>query len=406
MKTFSKRILSIVLYAKEELAIIVKDPAVLLIFVIANIIYPVIYSVAYKQEQVKEIKVALVDLDKTSSSRQLQRMIDATEEISISYETTGLEEAKDLFYQSKVQGIVLLPYELERNLLSGVQSSVSVYADASYFLLYKQVYSSVVKAYSTYSGGVQLKKGMANGKSYEDAMQSLSPVDFKTIELYNPNSSYGSFVMPSIILVILQQTLLLGIGILGGTRKEVQRYNFMLPVNDNRKKILPFILGKASAYFITFMVIGVFTLVWVHEWFGFPDKSGYLKILSLYVPFVIANIFLGMSFSVFFRRRENAMLFMVFLSIPVLFLSGASWPVEAIPTWLNKLFSVFPSSFMVPAYQRVRTMGAELYHVQTEIYAMLIQCVVYFGLAVLAFRVVLGRLIKHPENEGGLTKAL
>jgi ABC-2 type transport system permease protein len=406
MKQFFKRILSIVLYAKEELATIVNDRAVLLIFVIANVIYPLVYSIAYKNEQVKEVKVALVDLDKTSASRQLQRMIDATEGISIGYEVTGLEEAENLFYYSDVQGIVLLPKGLEKDLLSGRQSSVSIYADASYFLLYKQVYASVVKAYSTYSGGAQLKKSMAKGKSYEEAFKLLNPIAFKTIELYNPNSSYGSFVMPSIILVILQQTLLIGIGILGGSRKEVQRYNFMLPVGDNRKKILPFILGKAFAYFITFMVIGVFTLVWVHHWFGFPDKSGYFELLSLYIPFIIANIFLGMSFSVFFRRRENAMLFMVFLSIPVLFLSGASWPVEAIPPLLHKLASIFPTTYMVPAYQRVRTMGAELHHVQEEVYAMLIQCIVYFGLAMLSFRLVLSRLKEHPMSENGPTKAL
>ena len=399
MKQFLKRILSIVIHAREELATIVKDPAILLIFVIANIIYPVIYSVAYKNEQVKEVKVAFVDLDKTFASRQLQRMIDATEGIAVSHEVTGIEEAKKLFYQSKVQGIVLFPDELEKNLLSGVQSSISVYADASYFLLYRKVYASVVQAYRTYSGGVQLRRGMAKGESYQAAMQSLNPVNFKTIELYNPNSSYGSFVMPSIILVILQQTLLIGIGILGGSRKEVQRYDFMLPRNSNRKKVLPFILGKACAYFITFMIIGIFALIWVPYWFGFPNKASYFEILSLYVPFIIATIFLGMSFSVFFRQRENAMLFMVFLSIPVLFLSGASWPVEAIPPFLHKLASIFPSNFMIPAYQRMKTMGAELHHVQEEVYAMLVQCIVYFGLAVLAFRVVLNRLKEHPKTE-------
>lgn len=399
MNNFFKRLLSIVIYTRQELEMIIKDPAIILIFIIANVIYPVIYSVAYNGEQVKELEIAVVDLDNSSSSRQIRRMIDATEGLAVFCEPGGLEEAKALFYQSKVRGIVLIPNKLEKNLFSGQQSSISVYADASYFLIYKQVYASMVKAYQTFAGGVQLKKNMAKGQSYEQAIAAINPVNFQTVELFNPNSSYGSFVMPSIIIVILQQTLLIGIGILGGTRKEIQRYNFMLPMNENSKKVLPFLVGKAIAYFITFMVMGIFTLVWIHYWFSFPDKSNYLELLSLYVPFIIANIFLGLSISVFFKRRENAMLFMVFLSIPVLFLSGATWPVEAIPSFLHQLAFIFPSTFMVPAYQRVRTMGAELVHVRHEICMLLFQCIFYFTLSYFAFRHVMQNLLLKAAPE-------
>jgi ABC-2 type transport system permease protein len=93
-----------------------------------------------------------------------------------------------------------------------------------------------------------------------------------------------------------------------------------------------------------------------------------------------------MAISVFFKHRENAMLFMVFTSIPVIFLSGATWPVEAIPPFLQKLAWISPATFMIPAYQRLRTMGVDLIHVHYEIYAMLIQCILYFVLAYFSFR--------------------
>jgi len=395
MNKFNKNFTSLLTHTRDELAVIIKDPAIILIFVIANLIYPIIYSVAYNKEQIKDVELAVVDLDKSTTSRQIIRMLDATEGIKISKEQNSLEEAKELFYQSTVNGIVLIPKNFEKDVFSNTQSALSIYADASYFLIYKQIYASTVNAYQTFAAGIQVKKYMAKGLQYQAAIQAINPVNIKTVELYNPASSYGSFVMPSIILVILQQTLLIGIGILGGTRKEILRYNAFLPVDKDKKKIIPFILGKALAYFITFLFIGIFALVWIHHWFNYPDKSGYLDILAIYVPFIIANIFLGLAVSVFFKHRENAMLFMVFTSIPVVFLSGATWPIEAIPPILQKLAYISPASFMVPAYQRVRTMGVDLIHVRHEIYAMLLQRVVYFILAYFSFKHMTHFLLKR-----------
>jgi ABC-2 type transport system permease protein len=398
MRSFYRQLVHIFIHTREELSFIFRDPAIILIFIIANIAYPILYSIAYSNEQIKEVEMAVVDLDKSQSSRQFCRMIDATEGLKNTLFTGDLGEAKEQFYSGKVKGIVLIPDDFEKSIFSGAQAHVGIYADASYFLIYKQVYSSIVSVSQTFSAGIQLKKGLAKGNSYAQAIKNLSPVKLKTVELFNPSSAYGSFVMPSIILVILQQTLLIGIGILGGTRKEIQRYNASNSVQSEKHKIVPFILGKSFAYFIIFMIIGAFNLIWINHWFGYPDKSTNIAILSLYIPYIIANIFLGMAISVFFKHRENAMLFMVFLSIPVLFLSGATWPAEAIPVFLRKIAMIFPSTFMVSAFQRVRTMGVGIEYVRSAIYAMLIQSALYFVLAYFAFKHIL-HLLQNLENK-------
>ncbi len=376
---------TIAYHTREELITIVKDPALMLVFIIANIIYPLLYSIAYSPNQVKEVSIGLIDNDKTQTSRKLQQMINATEGVQITHEPVSMEKAKDLFYKSDIHGILVIPNGFEKDILKGEQTPLSIYCDASYFLLYKQVYSSVIFAYRTMAGGISIKKQMIKGNNFQSSLQSLNPVKFETVELYNPNASYGSFVMPPLILVIIQQTLLIGIGILGGTRKEIKRYNRVSKFNKTKKRILPFLFGKGLAYFLIFMLIGMFSLVMIPYWFGYPHKTSYLNILILYVPYLIANIFLGMSISVYFKRRENALLFMVFLSVPIMFFTGATWPAEGISSWLHTLFAVFPSTFMVPAYLRLRIMGAELHHVQFEFYAILTQCVLYLALAYRTF---------------------
>jgi ABC-2 type transport system permease protein len=406
MRILYKYLINILIHTKEELGFVLRDPAIILIFIIANVAYPILYSIAYSNEQLTDIEIAIVDMDNSASSRQFERMLDATEGLKAQVITGDFEDAKNLFYNGKVKGIVLITNDFEKSIFSGIQAHIGVYADASYFLIYKQVYSSVVSASQTFSAGIQIKKGMAKGNSYEAAINKLSPVKLNMVEMFNPSSSYGSFVMPSIILVIIQQTLLIGIGILGGTRKEIQRYNSDTNSKSENHRIMPFILGKGFAYFIIFMFIGVFNLIWINHWFRFPDKSSIIEVLSLYIPYIISNIFLGMSISVFFKHRENAMLFMVFLSIPVLFLSGASWPAEAIPLFLRRLAMVFPSTFMVPAFQRVRTMGASLDQVDYEIYAMIIQSIIYLVLAYLAFKHIMNILLKREQKKLGAVNAL
>jgi ABC-2 type transport system permease protein len=142
------------------------------------------------------------------------------------------------------------------------------------------------------------------------------------------------------------------------------------------------VLGKAGAYFVLYLVNIIITQVWVYHWFNLPDKASLLPALALMVPFLLAVIFLGMALSTFFSRREHSILFVVFLSPIVLFLSGLSWPASAIPQWLHGVAHLFPSTIMVPAWLRVRTMGAELHHVGEAFLFLTLQAVVYFGLAV------------------------
>ncbi len=381
-----------------ELKTIVQDPAILLIFIVANLVYPVIYSTAYENEQIKDVSVALIDEDNSLSSRKFASMLDATEGVKINFKPASMEAAVDLFYQSKVHGIMLIPKNFEKDIMSGVQSSLNVYSDASYFLIYRQVYSSAVAAYMDYIEKIQVKNAMLKGNNHTKAVNSVNPVNFTNIELYNPGASYGAFVMPPLLLIILQQTLLIGIGILGGTRKEIMRYNAMNTINECRNGLLNFILGKAVAYFITFIIMGSFALFWIHDWFSYPDKSQVYDIVFLYIVYIIANVFLGMTISVFFKRRENALLFMVFLSVPIMFLSGATWPVEAIPSALHKISYIFPSSFMIPAYLRLRIMGASLHHVNYEMYGMLIQIVVYSISSYFAFRFVMNKMLGENDN--------
>jgi ABC-2 type transport system permease protein len=223
------------------------------------------------------------------------------------------------------------------------------------------------------------------------AMQQRDPMKLNVYQLYNPSGAYGSYIMPGLILIILQQTLLVGIGMVGGGKKE--RGQVMITSNAERKTIFPIIFGKALAYFVIYLFNIVFTQIYLFEWFGFPVKGSFIDVCLLMVPYMFSVIFLGLAISLLLRRREHSIMLMVFLSPVVLFLSGMSWPESSLPPILYKLVHIFPSTSMIPAFLRIRTMGGTIADIRPEIIFLLGQMVVYGLLAILSYRIYIRRKI-------------
>lgn len=384
---------------QREFTAIIKDPGALLILFLALIIYPIIYGIAYKNEVLRDLKVAVVDLDRTATSRTLSRMIDATADLHVASRPASMAEAEALFYSGEVHGVFLIPKGLEKAMMKGGQSVLSVYCDAGYFLMYKQTLSAAMKSSGTFGAGVEIKRYMARGKTVDEAMAMRDPVSIKTVTLYNPQGGYNTFVLPGLLIVLLQQTLLIGIGLLGGTEREAGRARFAIPRSLTRGGVVPIVCGKAFAYLLVYIVNLIITQVWVYHWYKLPNLGGFFPAIALALPFLVAVIFLGIALSTFFEKREHSILFVVFLSPVIMFLTGLSWPVSAIPGWLDTIGRIFPTRTMVTAWIRVRTMGADFQHIKADIAELLLQALVYFILAIVLYYLAARRLEKSGDTD-------
>jgi ABC-2 type transport system permease protein len=158
------------------------------------------------------------------------------------------------------------------------------------------------------------------------------------------------------------------------------------------------IFGKGLAYFGIYITNLAFTLVYIPKWFGFPNKGSFFDVCILLVPFLFSVIFLGMLISMLFRRREHSIMVLVFISPIVLFLSGLSWPSTSIPPLLYQVAHIFPSTSMIPAFMRIRTMGVSINDVRPELIFMLSQMVVYFILAAIGYKISVIRQIKQHNK--------
>lgn len=368
----------------EELRKIYKDSGVLLILFGAMIAYPVIYSIAYKNNVVRKIPIAVIDLDHSHLSRQAIKMLDGSPQLKANKTCGSMEEAKTLFNEGTVNGIALIPQHFEKKILSGTQANLSIYCDGTYFLLYKETLTGALNVSETLAAGIEIKRLMATGLSQVQALKSRNPLPVKFTTLYNPGEAYGAYVMPGIILVIIQQTLLVGIGMVAGSRKEKFQYKTILTSKTNYFSTFPLLIGKSFAYVVIYIINLLFTQLWVYNWFSYPSKGELLNVMLLFIPYMFAIIFLGLTISTLFSRREHSIMFLVFLSPIIIFISGLSWPFSSLPQPIQWFAYIFPSTTMVPAFLSLRTMGVGFMAIKGSYIILFSQMVFYFITATVA----------------------
>jgi ABC-2 type transport system permease protein len=222
------------------------------------------------------------------------------------------------------------------------------------------------------------------------------PVEYEHVKLYNPSSGFASFLIPPVLMLILQQTLLLGIGMqMGRTRERWQ--GFTIPFDRHYKWAPNIVVGKALVYLGIYLVMGIYAFTCVNSWFQLPRLGDYLTFLGFLVPYLLACIFFAMTLSSLIYRREDCILIFVFLSVPMLFLSGLSWPTSAMPPFWKLVSCLFPSTFGMNGYVRIASMGCTLNEIRTEYIALWIQAAIYFTTACMMYR---RHIIKMVGKQG------
>ena len=138
-------------------------------------------------------------------------------------------------------------------------------------------------------------------------------------------------------------------------------------------------------YIMIYAVMGAYLTMVVPRIFSFVAMVKAWDLFCLMLPYLLACVFFGMTVSCLVRYRENVMLLMVFISLPLLFLTGVSWPQSAIPGVWQGISWLFPSTFGARAFVRMNTMGATLSDVVPEVRYLWIQAAAYFGMACLVY---------------------
>lgn len=382
--TAMRSILNIFQIWYRELGNIMRDKGIMIFILFVPLVYPLLYSYVYTNEVVREVPVAVVDESASALSREILRRMDASPDMKVEARCTNMDEARELLRRHRVYGIVRIPSSLTRDLARGEQTTIGLYCDMSSMLYYKALLVTATNVSLEVNKDIKVGHYVTGTTDRQDEVSKM-PIEYDYVPLYNPQSGFAAFLIPPVLMLIIQQTLLLGIGMSAGNSRERHRGS-AIPLHPWYKNPVHIVIGKALPYFMLYIVLALYMFTVVTDMFTLPRLGHYATFVAFVIPYLLACIFLAMILSAFIYRREDSILLLVFLSVPMLFLSGLSWPAAAMPSFWRYVSYLFPSTFGMNGYVRISAMGASLSDISTEYMALWIQAGVYFLLACWFYR--------------------
>ncbi len=340
---------------RNELRAALTDRGVVIILLGGSILYALFYPLPYQAQVATGLPVVVVDQDASASSRELIRRVAATEQIRVIGVITEPREAEAMVRAMRAAGVVQIPADFERDILRQEPVQVGAFGNAAFMVLYSQVVTGMANAVQSFSADIVRQRQLEEGRAELFADTLAEPLATDLHELFNPDGGYANYVVPAVLILILQQTFLIGIGMMGAGRRE-QGLGTATGLGD--------LLATGAAYLVLLALLLAFYLLVVYEVFGFPRYGRVVEVYWLLLPFFLAVIFLGQALGQLFRSRETAMQTMMLLSLPAIFLAGFAWPAEIMPTPLVWLGQLIPSTPGIDGFVRVYQMGASLEEVR------------------------------------------
>ena len=362
---------------RYELCKTFRDMGMVIFFIIVPLLYPLLYSYIYSHEVVRDVPTMVVDRSNSTLSREYLRRVDATPEVSIVGHCTDMEEAKEQIRRRNAYGIIYVPEDFSEHLNTGRKAHISLYCDMSGLLYYKSLL--IANTLVSLEMNKEIKIARSVGATERQGEIISYPIDYEDVALYNPTVGFASFLLPAVLILIIQQTLLLGIGLSAGTARERNKFHDLVPTDiSHYSGALRIVFGKGLAYLTIYVPVLCYTLVIVPRMFGFIQLAEAMDLILFALAYLLACIFFAMSLSVVVRHRESCMMIFVFTSVPLLFISGVSWPGASIPEGWRIVSHLFPSTFGINGYIKIKSMGANLREVNSEYMALWLHTILYF----------------------------
>ncbi|MBR5093021.1 MAG: ABC transporter permease [Bacteroidales bacterium] len=372
-----------------EVRRVFNDRLVLLVFFIATVLYPLIFCCIYLNEVVVNLPVAVVDESHCEASKRLIHKIDATPEIAVQYKALSMAEAEQLMRDHKVHAIFYIPRDYGTRIAQLRTARVGVFCDMSSFFYYKNALLGGSNVLIDEMHTIELERyGMA-GLTGQQAAEMVQPVVYDDVKLYNPGGGFSSFFLPALLILVVHQTLFIGIGVMAGDANENRKALKLIPPRLRNHSTYRVTMGRALCFILIYIPVTLLDLWLIPRLFHLPQLGAVHDLLLFLLPFVLAVTFFGMTFgNLFVREKTSGILCCVFFSVMLFFMSGVVWPQSAMPPFWRAFSYLFPSTPGVEGYIKIASMGAPLAGIRHDYLTLWVQTGVYFVTACLSLRFI------------------
>ncbi|MBR1753440.1 ABC transporter permease [bacterium] len=353
------------------------DAGAMLIMVIGVFAYSLFYSIPYSAEVIKDAPIGLIDMDNSTMSHEFSRDLNSSDFVEIISNPLSIEDAKKEFYKENIRAFLVIPKDFEKDIKKGRQTTVSLYADTSYMIIYKAVYQGVVQTAMETGAKIEVAKLIKKGIPKQMAITLKKPFEFVQTPLYNAQGGYKTYVYPVILILILHQTLIIGLGLMQGTLTELGG-KFC-----RKEKNIPFILfAKCSAYVLLYLFYSVIIFLIFPALFNYPMSYNIVPLFVLLILMYYTAAFFSYTISLFFKARESSLLILVVTSLVFIFIPGLIWPRESMPMIVNAASFFVPATCAIDGITKINYMGATFWDVKYDILWLAFLCFLYFNLSI------------------------
>lgn len=341
---------------------IAADSSILTTLVLSVFLYSFFYPTAYQSQQAEALPIVIADEEQSAMSAAIISQVAKSPNVEIKAITGNFAEAEQMIETQQADGILLLPENLSNSISRGETGGIGLYLSAANFLKTKQIGLGLASS---------IEHALAEQAEKFGSISHFSPaISVHQIPLFNTLSGYGSYIFPAVAPLIIHQTVLLGVCMLIAGYRE-RRWQLQ------RAEMAGIFLA-----ILTIGCLGCFYLFGFTFWlYDYPRGGNFLGMLFSVPIYIGCIISLALLCASFLDMPERTGHVFVFTSIPLFLLSGAAWPLAAMPEWMHIAALALPSTQGIQMFIQLNQMGVPSAYVWPKLLYLFIFGLCCFGIA-------------------------
>jgi ABC-2 type transport system permease protein len=306
----------------KEFLQMMRDPRMRVIILGVPVIQMTIMAFALTTD-VTDIRLAVLDMDKSPTSRELVSSFTSSNYFRITHSLVGQSEITPLLDRSEVRAVLHIPAGYARDILTGQTAEIQLITDgtdSNSTAIVQGYVGNIINDYNDRKRRQRLeRKGITT-----PAVQ----IEMESRVWYNANQESHFYYVPSLIatMLFIFSILLTSIGIVRekeiGTIEQVM----VTPIRG-----IEFILGKTIPYMITGYISMSFMLIVAFIVFGVYVRGSILLLYGLTGVYLAGNMGIALIISGSAKTQQQALLTSFLVLMPSVMLSGFMFPISNMP---------------------------------------------------------------------------
>jgi len=332
----------------REIKRLITDPIYLVIMMGLPLFSFALLIVMFYAGVPRNIPVAVYDSDNSALSRRITRLIDATPSMEVTHKVSDFEQGRNVVLTGTCDALIVLPRNLEHDVLKGLAPPVINYYDNLYLLPASLISRDVHRVVGTVSAGISMRLYAARGVMTREAKKIVEPVKAITRVLFNPYTNYIYFLVGSLLPTMLQIFIIMSaVYCFGDELKRGTARDWLEHAGGSTWKA---VLGKTLPSTLVFFVIGLFMNTLLFNFLAAPLKGSAFLIGLALLFFIAAYQAIGLFMVTVSANMRLSLSGAAFFSSTAFCFVGITFPIYAMPLSAQVWAGILPLNYYLKIY--------------------------------------------------------